>query len=204
MKKALLSIATLCCGIVALMLAAAPAAAQATRTWVSGVGLDTNPCTRTAPCATFAFALTQTAAGGQINVLDPGAFGGVSITQSITISAVGVEGGVSVLNTNGIVLAAGPNDVVVLEGLDIQGGEVSALACLFLMQRRPISSAARSTTSAPVSFLRHPRPVRASSSKILSSTRMEAAWASRAPAERQIRQSCSAPCSTTMAASRPL
>ena len=50
MKKALLSIATLCCGIVAMLLVAAPANAQATRTWVSGVGDDANPCSRTAPC----------------------------------------------------------------------------------------------------------------------------------------------------------
>src|SRR5438477_3797204 len=46
--------------------------AQATRTWVSGVGDDVNPCSRTAPCKTFAGAISKTAGGGEIDVLDPG------------------------------------------------------------------------------------------------------------------------------------
>jgi len=68
-----------------LLASAATARAQATRTWVSGVGDDANPCSRTAPCKTFAGAISKTAAGGEINVLDPGGFGGVTITKSITI-----------------------------------------------------------------------------------------------------------------------
>ena len=63
-----------------------PASAQATRTWVSGVGDDANPCSRTAPCKTFPGAISKTAAGGEINVLDPGGFGAVTITKAITIS----------------------------------------------------------------------------------------------------------------------
>ena len=59
--------------------------AQATRTWVSGVGDDVNPCSRTAPCKTFAGAISKTAAHGEISVLDPGGFGAVTITKSITI-----------------------------------------------------------------------------------------------------------------------
>src|SRR5882757_10912879 len=66
-------------------LAAAPASAQATRTWVSGVGDDANPCSRTAPCKTFAGAISKTADGGEIDALDPGGFGAVTITKSITI-----------------------------------------------------------------------------------------------------------------------
>src|SRR5579859_6624884 len=104
-----------------LCLHAAPALAQATRTWVSGVGDDANPCSRTAPCKTFAGAISKTAAGGEINVLDPGGFGAVTITKSITISSQSFEAGVLVSGTNGIVVAAGPTDVVVLEGLDIEG-----------------------------------------------------------------------------------
>ena len=100
---------------------ATPAFAQATRTWVSGVGDDANPCSRTAPCKTFAGAISKTAAGGEINVLDPGGFGAVTITKSITISSEGFEAGVLVSGTNGIVVNAGPNDVVILRGLDIQG-----------------------------------------------------------------------------------
>jgi len=95
--------------------------AQATRTWVSGVGDDANPCSRTAPCKTFAGAISKTAPGGEINVLDPGGFGGVTITKAITISSVGFEAGVLVSGTPGITVAAGVNDRVVLEGLDIYG-----------------------------------------------------------------------------------
>jgi parallel beta helix pectate lyase-like protein len=101
---------------------AAPAQAQATRTWVSGVGDDANPCSRTAPCKTFAGAISKTATGGEINVLDPGGFGGVTITKSISIIATGFEAGVLVSGTNGIVVnVAAPTDKVLLEGLDIEG-----------------------------------------------------------------------------------
>jgi hypothetical protein len=97
------------------------ATGQATRTWVSGVGDDANPCSRTAPCKTFAGAISKTAAGGEINVLDPGGFGGVTITKSVTISSEGFEAGVLVSGTNAIIVNAGANDVVVLRGLDIEG-----------------------------------------------------------------------------------
>jgi hypothetical protein len=103
------------------MLVAAPANAQATRTWVSGVGDDANPCSRTAPCKTFAGAISKTAPAGEINVLDPGGFGAVTITKSITISSEGTEAGVLVSGTNGIVIAAGAADAVILKGLDIDG-----------------------------------------------------------------------------------
>jgi hypothetical protein len=96
------------------------ASAQATRTWVSGVGDDANPCSRTAPCKTFAGAISKTAVAGEIDVLDPGGFGAVTITKSITIKAVAVAG-VLVSGTNGIVVAAGPSDIVTLSGLDING-----------------------------------------------------------------------------------
>src|SRR6201994_506876 len=92
------------------LLASAPAHAQATRTWVSGVGDDANPCPRTAPCKTFAGAISKTAASGEINVLDPGGFGAVTITKSITISSEGFEAGVLVSGTNGIIINAGPTD----------------------------------------------------------------------------------------------
>src|SRR5437588_10916472 len=96
--------------------------AQATRTWVSGVGDDANACSRTRPCKTFAGAISKTASGGEINVLDPGGFGAVTITKPITISSEGTEAGVLVSGTNGIIVNV-PNatDVVVLRGLDIEG-----------------------------------------------------------------------------------
>jgi hypothetical protein len=104
-----------------LLTVSVAAQAQATRTWVSGVGDDVNPCSRTAPCKTFAGAISKTAAGGEINVLDPGGFGAVTITKSITISSEGFEAGVLVSGTNAIIVNAGISDVVVLRGLDIEG-----------------------------------------------------------------------------------
>jgi hypothetical protein len=97
------------------------AQAQATRTWVSGTGDDANPCSRTAPCKTFAGSISKTAAGGEINVLDPGGFGAVTITKSLTISSEGFEAGVLVSGTNAIIINAANTDVVVLRGLDIEG-----------------------------------------------------------------------------------
>jgi Right handed beta helix region len=97
-----------------------PAQAQATRTWVSGVGDDANPCSRTAPCKTFAGAISKTAVGGEINVLDPGGFGALTITKSIQIRSE-FEGGVLVSGTNGIVVSVGAADKVLLEGLDFEG-----------------------------------------------------------------------------------
>src|SRR4051794_1496021 len=94
---------------------------QATRTWVSGVGDDANPCSRTAPCKTFAGAISKTAAGGEINCLDPGGFGGVTITKALAIKCHYTEGGVLVAGTNAIVVNAGVNDKVTLAGLDING-----------------------------------------------------------------------------------
>jgi hypothetical protein len=103
------------------VLSAGVAHAQATRTWVSGVGDDANPCSRTAPCKTFAGAISKTAAKGEINVLDPGGYGAVTITKSITIVADSVEAGVLVAGTHAIVVNAAATDRVVLRGLDIEG-----------------------------------------------------------------------------------
>jgi len=108
--------------VAVFVFAGTPAYAQATRTWVSGVGDDANPCSRTAPCKTFAGSISKTAPGGEINVLDPGGFGAVTITKAITISSQGFEAGVLVSGTNGIIVSV-PNatDTVILRGLDIEG-----------------------------------------------------------------------------------
>jgi len=105
----------------ALVAGFSTAAYAQSRTWVSGVGNDANPCSLTAPCKTFAGAISKTDAGGEINVLDPGAFGAVTITKSITIRSDHIEAGVLVSGTDGIVVSAGATDRVVLEGLDIEG-----------------------------------------------------------------------------------
>src|SRR3712207_21660 len=107
-------------GLLALAIPAS-SSAQATRTWVSGVGDDVNPCSRTAPCKTFAGAISKTAAGGEINCLDPGGFGGVTITKSLTIKCHYTEGGILVSGTNAIVINAAATDRITLRGLDIIG-----------------------------------------------------------------------------------
>jgi hypothetical protein len=108
--------------------AASTAQAQASRTWVSGVGDDANPCSRTAPCKTYAGAISKTAAGGEISTLDPGGFGAVTITKSITINGGGQgQGYGSILAslTNGVIInitdAADTLKTVRLNHLDING-----------------------------------------------------------------------------------
>src|SRR5437588_13045380 len=95
------------------VLTAAPTAfGEATRTWVSGVGDDANPCSRTAPCKTWAGAISKTAPGGEIDALDPGGFGGVTITKSITLDGGGGQvASTLVTGVSGIVINAQPNDV---------------------------------------------------------------------------------------------
>src|SRR3954463_9400882 len=99
----------------------ASASAQATRTWVSGVGDDANPCSRTAPCKTFAGAISKTQAGGVINCLDPGGFGGLTITKSITVSCEMGTAGALVSGTNDFIINAAATDRVFLKGLEFEG-----------------------------------------------------------------------------------
>lgn len=96
------------------------AMAQATRTWVSGVGDDANPGSRTAPCKTFAGAISKTAAGGEINVIDPGGFGAVTIVKSITIDGGSSFASILASSTNGIIINA-PDAVVTIRHLSING-----------------------------------------------------------------------------------
>jgi hypothetical protein len=98
-----------------------PASAQATRTWVSGVGDDANPCSRTAPCKTFAGAISKTATTGEINCLDSGGFGTLTINKSITVKCQGVIGGVLASGVPGFTVNLPAGGKAVLDGLDIEG-----------------------------------------------------------------------------------
>ncbi len=101
--------------------------AQATRTWVSGVGDDANPCSRTAPCKTFAGAISKTANNGEISVLDPGGFGAVTITKPISIVSDGSLGSILSASVSGIVININsatfppPSRRVIIDGLKING-----------------------------------------------------------------------------------
>jgi Right handed beta helix region len=113
--------------VVTFILVVASATQAQSRTWVSGVGDDLNPCSRTAPCRTFAGAINKTAKDGEISVLDPGAYGAVTITKSIYINGTHGAGYGSITNplVNGIIInITDVNDVrkaVRLRSLDING-----------------------------------------------------------------------------------
>jgi nitrous oxidase accessory protein NosD len=109
------------------LVGAAPAAAQATRSWVSGLGDDANPCSRTAPCKTFAAAISKTATSGEINCLDPASYGAVRIGKSITIRCDYTEAGILTTSGGTSVYIDAPGATVTLIGLDIEGmGQGSA------------------------------------------------------------------------------
>src|SRR5439155_10788049 len=93
----------------ALFALSAPAHAQATQTFVSGVGNDADPCSRTAPCKTFAGAFSKTFINGEIDCLDPGGFGAVTITKSITIDCHEIFASILASGTNGIIINISPN-----------------------------------------------------------------------------------------------
>lgn len=115
------------------VLAAAPLAhAEATRTWVSGVGDDANPCSRTAPCKTFAGAISKTATGGEIDALDPGGYGAVTITKAITIAGTGTNASVLVSGSPGITINAPSDAVVHLRNISLNGVGTGTVGVNFL------------------------------------------------------------------------
>jgi hypothetical protein len=113
--------------VLLMTLVAASAFAQATRTWVSGVGDDANPCSRTAPCKTFAGAISKTASGGIIDALDPGGFGAVTITKPITIEGNGTLASILSSGVQGVIvnITSGTNRDVVLRNILIDGAGVT-------------------------------------------------------------------------------
>jgi hypothetical protein len=106
-----------------IALAVSTAHAQS-RTWVSGIGNDADPCSRTAPCKTFAGAIAKTSTGGEINVLDPGGYGAITITKAITIDGLGITGGNLASGISGITVNITtnlPSDKVIIRNLEIDG-----------------------------------------------------------------------------------
>ena len=120
-----------------LLAPAAPADAQALRTWVSATGNDDNPCTVTAPCKTFALAYSRTATGGEINCLDPGGFGTLGIARSMTIDYLNTQGAILANNVNGISVH-GAGVVVHLRGLSISGAGTGLVGVTFTQARAPL------------------------------------------------------------------
>ncbi|MEK6335443.1 MAG: right-handed parallel beta-helix repeat-containing protein [Acidobacteriota bacterium] len=121
MKTVRFTLTTLAIMAFTMLLASGAQAQTATRTWVSGVGDDVNPCSRTAPCKSFAGAIAKTVAGGEISVLDPSGFGALTITKSITINGAGTLAGITNSLTNGIVINAGANDTINIRYVSLQG-----------------------------------------------------------------------------------
>jgi hypothetical protein len=166
MRKVALSLSII--GLAWPLLAAPPVQAQAQRTWVSGTGDNANPCSRTAPCRTFQGALAgnKTAAGGEINCLDTGDFGQVTITFSVTISCAAGTAGILAAAFQGIFINAAATDVVTLRGLDIdaQGtgdagisiasaGSVRVEKCTIRNFRRNSLSAGITSSGSQTTFL---------------------------------------------------
>src|ERR1700690_2585532 len=122
------------------MLSAAPAQAQNTRSFVSGHGVDTNPCTLAAPCGTFQHAHDQPNAGGEIAVLDTAGYGGLFISKAISIVNPGAfEAGISIASAGtGITISVGTSDAVILRGLTIDGGGIGA-AGIALLQAKALT-----------------------------------------------------------------
>jgi hypothetical protein len=123
--KSALNVLAIC-----LMLAAGSslAQAQATRTWVSGVGDDANPCSRTAPCKTFAGAISKTATNGEIDAMDDGGYGAFTINKSLTVDGSGHIAAILANNTNGIVIAIDPNGADVLHAVRLRGLSIGGFA----------------------------------------------------------------------------
>ena len=118
------SVALLLCSFA--LLSSVHAFAQATRTWISGVGDDANPCSRTAPCKTWAGAISKTAAFGEIDALDPGGFGTLTITKSIIIDGGPNAGGISAAGTPGITISAATTDIVTIRNIYLEcSGDIS-------------------------------------------------------------------------------
>jgi hypothetical protein len=121
------------------LFASAPAYAQATRTWVSGVGDDANPCSRTAPCATYAGAISKTAAGGEISALDPGGFGAVTITKAMTINGDGDLASTTFSRTNAVNVVENCS----ISGFTQNGIEIASPPTPRSRSGRPVSRAVR-------------------------------------------------------------
>ena len=125
-----------------LCLMAGSAYAQATRTWVSGVGDDVNPCSRTAPCKTFAGAISKTAVGGEIDALDSAGYGAVTITKSITIAGTGFLASCLHTGVNGVVINITANDAghntVILRDISFNGAN-TGLTSIKLLSSVPTS-----------------------------------------------------------------
>src|SRR5712691_7886848 len=102
-----------------------------TRTYVSGTGSDSNPCTVSSPCKTFQAALALTIAGGEIYVLNSANYGPVVINKAVTITSEGAVGGLLATSGVGITIGAGANDVINLRGLDIDGGNIGSVGIQF-------------------------------------------------------------------------
>jgi hypothetical protein len=96
---------------VTAIIAIAPAQAQngtLTRSFVSSAGVDTNPCTVTQPCASFAQAYTKVGADGIVTALDPGKYGPLNIIGPVTIEGNSWASITAPANSNGISINAGP------------------------------------------------------------------------------------------------
>jgi hypothetical protein len=115
-----------------IALFATASVAQNGRTFVSGAGADTNPCSLASPCRTFAQAISVTNSGGEVVALTSAGYGPFTISKAVTVEApAGVYAGITVTSGSGIVISAGPNDTVILRGLTINNQSAGITGILF-------------------------------------------------------------------------
>src|SRR5262245_37102958 len=118
-------------GVLAVALGTGTAHAASQRTFVSGLGVDTNPCSLTSPCRSFAGALVNTLPGGEIYVLDTAGYGAVTINQAVSIVNQTSTAGATATSGNAITITAGPSDKIVLRGLTIVGANTASNGIVF-------------------------------------------------------------------------
>lgn len=116
----------------ALIMGSSLAAFGQTRTWVSGTGSDANPCSRTAPCQTFAGAFSKTATGGEISALDPSGFGTLNATKAITVNGTGTLASILAAGTTGIIVNAPATDTVIIRDVSINGASTGTFGVRYL------------------------------------------------------------------------
>lgn len=97
--------------------------AQLARTYVSRVGNNLNPCTRTLPCRQINRGIDAVQPGGEVVVLDTANYQGFTVNKAVSITASpDASPAITVVSGNtAIVIDAGSSDVVNIRGITVNG-----------------------------------------------------------------------------------
>ena len=104
------------------------AQAQNARSFVATTGNDANNCSASAYCRTFAMALSVTNSGGEIVVVNSGGYGPFTISQPVTINAIGIDASVTQATSGQSAITVNvPTGNVTITGLNLFGGGTGSL-----------------------------------------------------------------------------